>query len=53
MEIKTGTLGPSWNDFEAARMKREDEGVMRRLTEYQRRRLSESLTLEDLIEENY
>lgn len=31
----------------------EDEGVLRRLTEYQRRRFSESLTLEDLIEENY
>jgi hypothetical protein len=37
MEIKTSTLGPSWDDFETARMKREDENVARRVADYQRR----------------
>lgn len=33
MEVKTGTLGPTWDDYEKARMKREDDAVARRFSD--------------------
>ena len=33
VEIKTGTLGPTWDDYEKARMKREDDAVARRFSD--------------------
>ena len=49
--IKTGTLGPTWEDFELARMKREDEGVTRRIASYRSSRRDNYLTLEDIDDE--
>lgn len=53
MDYEKKTLGPTWNEIEAARMEREDRAVRNRIAEYERRHSSGYVLMdEDLDYEN-